>query len=164
MPLRAAILLACAAGALVGACGTTEESGDVGETLSAKGLRVTVERVDPSVPANAGDVTGLSRPSPGSKLVGVRARVCNDHGGATGPFDFGLETASGDDGRLRFPQRNYATSLDTVRDGCGGGWVVFEIPSGSKPERVTYAFQDTGTAMDQSENVDARLSWSVTGG
>ena len=157
---RLLLVLGAALAATAG-CGTTEESGVVGDTLEAKGLRVTVEAVDTSVPAPTADVTGLSKPTPGSSLVGVRARVCSDHGGAIGGFDFGLETSDGDDGSLKHPQRNYSTSLETVRDGCGGGWVVFEIPKGSRPGRVSFGFEDTGTAMDQSENVDARFSWSV---
>ena len=154
--LALSVAIAAAAG-----CGTTEESGSVGDTLEAKGLRVTVEAIDTSVPAPKADVTGLSQPTPGSTLVGVRARVCNGHGGAIGGFDFGLETSDGAEGRLRHPQRSYPKSLDTVRDGCGGGWVVFEIPEHSRPERVSFGFEDTGTAMDQSENVDARFSWSI---
>ncbi|HSJ16909.1 MAG TPA: hypothetical protein VK920_02300 [Solirubrobacterales bacterium] len=38
-------------------CGTTEELGRVGDTLEGKGLRVTVEGVDTSVPVPKADVT-----------------------------------------------------------------------------------------------------------
>ena len=76
-------------------CGSTEKSGEIGDPLSAKGLDVSVDRVDTKVPVPASDVTGLSRPSPGSTLVGVLVHVCSDHGGAIGPYDFGLETSSG---------------------------------------------------------------------
>ena len=158
LPLLLALSFGIAAAA---GCGTSKESGHVGDTLEAKGLRVTVDAVDTSVPVPKADVTGLSLPSPGSSLVGVRTRVCNDHGGAIGGFDFGLETSDGEDGLPKHPQRNYPKSLETVRDGCGGGWVVFEVPRGSRPERISFAFEDTGTAMDQSENVDARFSWSI---
>jgi hypothetical protein len=85
---------------LVAGCGTTEESGEVGETLSAEGLEVTVERVDTAVPVPRNDVTGLSTPGPGTKLIGARVRVCSEHGGAIGPFSFGVETSSGDSGEL----------------------------------------------------------------
>ena len=82
MRARSALLLTTAiAAAAAWGCGTSEESGDVGDNLSAKGLEVTVE-----------------------------------------------------------------------------------VPRGSEPESLTYEFQDTGTAMDESENVDARLLWSVAGG
>jgi hypothetical protein len=153
-------LLACLAVA-GSACGKSEESGEVGEVLSAKGLDVEVERVDTGVPVPADDITGLSRPSPGSKLVGVLVRICSDHGGAIGPYAFGLEASGGEDGSLKFPQRNYAKSFETIRSDCGGGWVVFEIPTGSSPEKVTFGFEDTGTAREGQNDVDARFSWSV---
>src|SRR6266705_224349 len=46
-----------------------------------------------------------------------------------GPYDFGLDTSSGDDAKLKYPAQSYGDSFETVRDGCGDGWVVFEIPS-----------------------------------
>ncbi len=156
--MLAAIALAAAAG-----CGSTEESGRVGDTLSAKGLQVTVEQVDRSVPAPESDVTGLSRPAPGSKLVGTRVRVCSSHGGAIGPYDFGLETTSGDHGALKFPQANYPRSFDSQRQGCGGGWVVFQVPKTAKPDRVTFGFQDTASANQPQTQVDARFQWEVGG-
>ena len=159
-PTTIAIALAALA---VAGCGETDESGEVGDTLSAKGLEVTVEEVDTSVPVPSTDVTGLSRPTAGSKLVGVRARVCSDHRGAIGPYDFGVETTSGDQGRLKFPQRNYGRSFESIRERCRSGWIVFEVPEHSKPERISFAFQDTGTARDSSNEVDARFSWEIEG-
>jgi hypothetical protein len=147
--------------ALAAGCGETEESGRLGETLSAKGLEATVERVDASVRAPNSDVTGLSQPSPGTKLIGAQVRVCSDHGGAIGPFAFGIQTSAGDTGRLKHPQTNYRKSFETVRSGCGGGWVVFEIPSKSRPESITFGFQDTGSAFEQQDQVDAKFSWAV---
>jgi hypothetical protein len=141
-------------------CGATEESGEIGDVLSAEGLQVSVERVDTRVPVPAEDITGLSQPSPGTKLVGVLARVCSDHRGAIGAYDFGLESSEGD-GRLKFPQRNYRDDFEVPRADCGGGWIVFEIPSGAEPERVRFDFQDTGSSRDQDQNVDAEFSWSV---
>jgi hypothetical protein len=38
------------------------------------------------------------------------------------------------------PERNYDDSSETVRDGCGDGWVVFEIPQTSQPDKVTFCF------------------------
>src|SRR3954471_21078377 len=104
-------LIAIAIG--VSGCGTTEKSGQVGDELSAKGLQATVERVDTKVPVPESDVTGLSQPSPGSKLVGAQVRVCSDHGGAIGAYDFGLETGSGDDAAQKYPERNYDDSFET---------------------------------------------------
>ena len=162
MWLKTAAVGCLAAIAALGAgCGTTSESGKVGDTLEAKGLEVTVEDVDTAVPVNEGDITGLSQPSPGMELVGTRVRVCSDHGGAIGPWDFGVETRDGDEGKLKFPQRNYAQEFDSRRQGCGGGWIVFEIPSGSKPDRAKFGFEDTGSAREYQDIVDAEFSWSV---
>jgi hypothetical protein len=155
--------LALALPSVAAGCGTTEHSGAVGDTLSANGLEVTLEQVDTSVPVPKSDVTGLSQPSPGSKLVGTRVRVCSNHGGAIGPYDFGLETASGDSGTLKYPERNYGKSFDSLRNGCGGGWVVFEIPAAGKPERVTFGFEDTGSTSQPQTQVSARFSWALAG-
>ncbi len=152
-------LIAIAIGA--SGCGTTEKSGNVGDTLSAKGLEARVEQVDTNVPVPKSDVTGLSQPAPGSKLVGARVKVCSDHGGAVGPYDFGLDSSSGD-ATLKYPEQNYDDSFETVRDGCGDGWVVFEIPQSSKPDTVTFGFEDTGTSQHPETQVDARFSWSVS--
>ncbi len=163
MAVKTRTLILCSLAALVPAagCGTTEGSGAVGEKLSAKGLEVTVEKVDTAVPVPERDVTGLSQPAPGFALVGARVRVCSNHAGATGPYDFGIETSGGGQGRLKFPETNYADSFDSLRDGCGGGWVVFEIPSASAPKRVTFGFDDTGSARRQQNRVSARFSWTL---
>jgi hypothetical protein len=146
----------------LGSCGTTEKSGDVGDTLTAKGLEATVEQVDTKVPVPASDVTGLSQPAAGMKLVGARVRVCSNHGGAIGAYDFGLDASSGE-ARLKYPERNYDDSFETVRDGCGDGWVVFEIPEASEPERVTFGFEDTGTSTRPQTRVNADFSWAIAG-
>jgi hypothetical protein len=165
MDVRALLIYVVGAGAIAftaAGCGTTERSGDVGDTLTAKGLEATVEQVDTDVPVPASDVTGLSQPAPGSRLVGARVRVCSDHGGAIGAYAFGLDASSGDDARLKYPQRNYDDSFETVRDGCGDGWVVFEIPESDQPERVTFGFEDTGTSRQPQTAVDAKFSWTVS--
>jgi hypothetical protein len=166
MDARALVLAVAAGGVLTLAaagCGTTEKSGRVGETLSAKGLQATVQEVDTHVPVPATDVTGLSQPAPGSKLVGARVKVCSDHGGAIGPYDFGLKTTSGDDAALKYPERNYDDSFETVRDGCGDGWVVLQIPQSADPEEVTFGFEDTGTSRHPETQVNAKFSWSLSG-
>jgi hypothetical protein len=159
----AAILALVLSGALgLAACGTTEKSGAVGETLTAKGLEVTVKQVDTEVPVPKSDITGLSTPSAGMSLVGVEAEVCSDdHGGAIGSYSFSLEGTDGAEGELKFPSQNYPTPFDTVRDGCGTGWIVFELPETSEPSEVRFGFEDTGNAMDESENVDAKFTWSA---
>lgn len=165
MDARAPLICIVAAGAIAiaaGGCGTTEKSGEVGDTLSAKGLEATLEEVDADVPVPTNDVTGLSQPAPGFKLVGARVRVCSDHGGSIGAYDFGLDTNSSDDARLKYPERNYADSFETLRDGCGDGWVVFETPQASQPDRVTFGFEDTGMSTRPQTAVNAKFSWTVS--
>lgn len=158
---RALTLILCAAiTPALAACGKTERSGSVGDELSAKGLKVTVQRVDTSPPVPAQDVTGLSLPAPGYSLVGLRVRVCSDHGGAIGQYDFGLRASQGT-ARLKFPAMNYDEPFDTVRSGCGTGWIVFEVPRGARPEQATFGFDDTGSRRHEQNRVSARFSWKV---
>jgi hypothetical protein len=145
---------------LLAACGTTEKEGSLGDELTANGIEVTVDRVDRSPPEPRRDITGLSKPAAGRRLVGVHVRVCSDHGGAIGAYDFKVESSAGD-GRLKFPARNYRDDFETLRDGCGEGWVVFEIPADSRPERVRFEFEDTGSTRNENDRVDARFSWKV---
>jgi hypothetical protein len=162
MRTRGLLLPLVALAAPAAGCGTTEKSGEVGDTLTAKGLEVTVGEVDSTVPMPKSDVTGLTRPSPGSKLFGARVRACSNHGGATGPYDFGVETTSGEHGTLKYPELNYGDGFESLRDGCGSGWVVFEIPAASEAEKVTYGFEDTGSGQPGSDNrVKVRFSWSL---
>src|SRR4051794_14171777 len=56
-------LIAIAIGAA--GCGSTEKSGRVGDTLSAKGLQSTVEQVDTRVPVPESDLTGPLTTCPG---------------------------------------------------------------------------------------------------
>jgi hypothetical protein len=161
---RLPVLAVVVAVAALAGCGTTEKSGSVGDTLTAKGIEVTVERVDQSVPVPASDVTGLSSPSPGSKLVGVLAKACSNHGGAIGSFDFGLDPDSGS-ATQKYVEHNYPNAFDVVRTGCGSGWMVFEIPKAGSPQRVTFGFQDTGSALPSggANQVNAKFSWDVGG-
>ena len=142
-------------------CGKTEQTGSVGQELTAKGLRVTLEKVDTAVPVPGRDITGLSTPSPGFKLVGVRVQVCSNHGGATGPYDFGVKTTDGETGRLKFPAMNYPDAFESRRGGCGRGWVVFEIPRTATLGKVTYGFDDTGSYRHEQNRVSARFTWNV---
>ena len=153
-------LLALALALALAACGTTEKSGSVGDTLEANGLEVTVQRVDRRAPRPDSDITGLSVPAPGQDLIGVRVRVCSDHGGAIGAFDCGVETSRGD-GELQNAARNYRKRFDPLRDGCGGGWIVFEVPGDAKPERVTFDFEDTGSTRNEQDRVHAKFAWAL---
>ena len=156
---RSAVALLAAL--LLAGCGTTEKTGVVGETLDAKGLQVTVFEVDTEVPVPEEDITGLSQPSPGTKLVGSRVQACSDHGGALVAADFGLETTDGEAAALKYPQRNYGQSFESLRDGCAEGWIVFQIPEAAEPGTITFGFQDTGSFRRMQNNVDARFTWTI---
>jgi hypothetical protein len=55
----------------------------------------------------------------------------------------------------------FPESFDSLRSGCGGGWVVFEIPGASQAQRVTFGFDDTGSYRHERNQVSARFSWRV---
>lgn len=160
MRTAARLLLLVLALAAAG-CGKTERTGSVGQELTAKGIRVTVEKVDTAVPVPERDITGLSTPAPGFKLVGVRVQVCNDHGGATGQYDFGVKATGGESGRLKFPAMNYPDPFESRRGGCGRGWIVFEIPRAGELQSVRYGFDDTGSYRREQTRVSARFTWNV---
>jgi hypothetical protein len=161
--VRLAPASAAVAAALAGCAGigVTERSGSVGDELTAKGLKVTVKRLDPHVPVPESDLSGLSSPRPGHELVGARVRVCSDHGGAIGTYDFGVETTAGE-GRVKFPALNYHDRFESLRDGCDSGWLVLEVPRDSRVAKITFRFEDTGSAQPgDNSDVDARFSWKV---
>ena len=160
--MRTSVAIVCVlALAVFGAgCGKTEKSGSVGDELTADDLEVTVLEVDQRPPKPRRDVTGLSLPARGYRLVGVRVKVCSDHGGAIGPYSFSIESSQGK-GRLKFPARNYRDDFEAIRDDCGDGWVVFEIPADSKATKVRFGYEDTGTSQRPQDAVDARFEWEV---
>jgi hypothetical protein len=153
--LVAVVLAGCAG------IGVTEKSGSLGDELTAKGLRVTVKKLDREVPVPDRDLSGLSSPRAGHRLVGARVRVCSDHGGAIGTYDFGVETSAGE-GRVKFPALNYDDRFESLRDGCDSGWLVLEIPTEGRLTAITFRFEDTGSNQPGSnDEVDARFSWKV---
>jgi hypothetical protein len=157
------LLMLGAAGLIVG-CGTTTKSGHVGDTFSGGGITVTVERVDrhPQIPSD--DLSGLSTPQPGNRLLGARVRVCNKYGFAVGTFDFGLSLDGGGDGLIKFPQMNYPDGFGDVRKGCSTGWLVFELPISKRAARIRFAYDDTGSSSSNTSGrpeSHERFSWSL---
>jgi hypothetical protein len=157
------ILTAAAVVAVSAGCGTTTRSGQVGDTFSGGGLRVTVERVDLHPPIPADDITGLSRPRPGDRLIAARVRVCNEYGFAVGNYDFGMSLNGGGDGLVKYAQTNYADGFDDVENGCARGWIVFELPLGRKPSKLHFAYDDSGSpkAGGNRQESHERFSWAV---
>jgi hypothetical protein len=156
------LILSLAATALGGCFDDAEvkRTGSVGDEHSAGRIEVTVERIDRETRVPKGDITGLSVPRSGYRLVGVLVNVCTDYGSAIGQYDFKLETSDGP-GRLKFPANNYREDFSTVRDGCKRGWIVYEIPRGSSPTEVRFAFDDSGSNRNTRDNLEARFEWKV---
>ena len=147
--------------ALAAGCGTTEKAASVGDELTAEDLEVTVEKVDQKPPRPKRDVTGLSLPADGYKLVGVRVKVCSGHGGAINSSAFSIEASEGE-GRLKFPARNYRDDFKVVRDDCGDGWIVFEIPEESNATKVKFEFEDTGHGGPaRDDGTKAKFEWAL---
>jgi hypothetical protein len=95
-------------------CGTTSASGRVGSTLSGGGISVTLQRVDLRTPVPSHDITGLSTPAPGDRLIGTRVRVCGNNGAAIGTFNFTISVSGGGAGRVKFPSMYYPGQLQAV--------------------------------------------------
>jgi hypothetical protein len=149
---------------LVG-CGTTTKSAHVGDTLSAGGVRVTLERIDERPPVPSDDVSGLSTPAPGDRLLGAQVKVCSKVGPAIGSYDFSVSLADGSQGRVKFPALNYPDSFDVVRIGCARGWLVFEYPRPTRPTEIHFRFDDTGNnagnAGGSRSETHERFTWKL---
>jgi hypothetical protein len=140
--------------------GETKKTGAIGDELSAEKVKVTVERVDREVPEPESDITGLSVPSSGYRLIGVRVNVCSGYEAAIGNFSFSLESSEGE-ARPKHVARNYDSMFRGVRDDCERGWLVYEIPRGASPTKVKFRFDESGNSRDQADNVEARFEWEV---
>jgi hypothetical protein len=161
--VAARVLIACIAAVTLGGCiagGETKRTGSVGDELTADELEVTVQRVDRRTPVPDRDITGLSLPGDGMKLVGVLVKVCSGYGAAIGQFNFELESTAGE-GRPKYTANNYRRSFETVRDECGSGWIVYEIPRDSRPTKVRFAFDDSGPVRTGGDNIEARFEWEI---
>src|SRR3954471_19792285 len=98
--------LAVGGAVLIAACGTTTESAKVGATLRSGGLSVALDRFDPHPPIPKDDVTGLSRPAPGNRLVAAHVRVCSNIGPAIGSWDFSVSVNGGGQSTVNNVQTN----------------------------------------------------------
>jgi hypothetical protein len=158
-------LAAVLASLTLAGCGlnATTKSGKPGDTLSAGGLRVSLIKFDNEVPRREGhDITGLGTPSPGMRFFGFDVKACNDRDQAIGTFNFGLDLDGDDKSKVRFPQSVYPNGFDSTREGCERGWVVFEGPQRSRAKKLTFKYDDTGSAQP-SGNAEkhARFSWDL---
>ena len=149
------------------ACGTTTASGTIGGTLSGGGVSVTLQRVDRHPPVPSDDISGLSTPAPGNRLIGARFRVCSTAGQAIGTFNFSINLVGGGSGSVKFPAMNYPDSFDVVRTGCARGWIVFELPRASQAHDIAFTFDDTGdqgslSAPGRHPAVHDHFSWALS--
>jgi hypothetical protein len=154
--------------ALLAGCGTTTKSGAIGDTLSGGGVSVSLLRIDRRPPVPREDITGLSTPTPGNRLLGARVRVCSKVGPAIGTWDFSLALDGGGHAQVKFPSHNYENTFDSLRIGCARGWIVFEYPSGGRPTEMRFAFDDTGDNASVSnpggnrQETHERFSWKLS--
>jgi hypothetical protein len=149
---------------LVAACGTATLSAGVGTTLRTGGLRVTVDRYQAHPPIPAGDVTGLSRPAPGNRLVAAHVHMCSTIGPAIGGWDFSVSFRGGGRGTENYAETNYPQRLDSINTGCSAGWIVFQVPERSRPSSINFAFDDSGdaaSAYPTRGETHARFSWAI---
>ncbi len=163
MPIRFVSILAFVVVALLTGCGTTTLSGHVGKTLSGGGVHVTLQRVDLRPPIPAHDITGLSSPAPGDRLVAARVNICSTDGGAIGTYDFGVTLAGGGSGSVKFRAMNYPDAFDSVSTGCGSGWIVFQMPASSRPATLQFDFDDTGSGGQYGGSGESHehFSWAL---
>ncbi|MFL5824546.1 MAG: hypothetical protein ACJ764_14015 [Solirubrobacteraceae bacterium] len=150
--------------ALLAACGTTTMTAGIGATLGTGSLRVTVDRFDPHPPMPPSDVTGLSRPAPGNRLVAGHVHLCTNIGPAIGTWDFSVALSGGGRGTPNNVATNYPQRFDSLRTGCSVGWIVFQVPQESRPTSIDFAFDDTGDsagAHPTRGETHVRFSWTI---
>jgi len=162
MRARVAIVVAAL---LVAGCGTTERHGEVGDALKGDHLQAKLLRFVPRVPERllSRDVTGLNAPARGMRFAAADVAVCNDTGAAAIPWRFELRLGGGASVHPRGPTSIYDDALETVRDGCDRGWVVWQVPADVEAESVYYEFDWShrrGSSTSVEEEHD-RFHWTV---
>jgi hypothetical protein len=137
------VIAAAGLAAALGACGTTEREGAVGDTLSSRTL----------------DATLLAVPTRRPQLFRVRMRLCRDEPGqAVNAFAFTL--VLDDDSELQ-PQ-SLLTDFDVVREGCETGWIVYQVAGDAAPDELRFSYDDTGSAQPGDREEHADFTWDVT--
>jgi hypothetical protein len=134
-----------AAGARAGR--PTSRSGGVGDTLQAKTVsaRLIEVKAGPQYSVDVG--------------------VCNKQDAAIIAWDFQLVL---DDGTKLHPAfATGAHEFDGTREGCAQGWIRYDVPHGSKPEKLDYRY-DGPNGRSQYQNRTSggnqehdRFSWSL---
>jgi hypothetical protein len=162
--MRACALIPVVALALT-ACGTTERHGEVGDALKGDRVQAKLLRFVARVPERrlGHDVTGLNAPARGMRFAAADVAVCNDTGAAAIAWRFELRLADGSSVHPHGPTSVYDDALETVREGCDRGWVVWQIPADARAASVYYEFDWShrrGTSPSIEEEHD-RFHWSL---
>jgi hypothetical protein len=162
--LRITVATSFAAAMTIAGCGTTTMSGSIGSTLTADGIPVTLQRVDLHPPVPRYDVTGLSRPAKGERLLGARAKVCSSVGPAIGQWQFTATTSDGGQLHPKYAASNYPNSFDVVRIGCISGWIVFEAPVEITFTGIRFTFDNESSHLvGAPPEAHVRFSWRIGG-
>ena len=150
---------------LLGGCGATERHGRVGDALKGDHLQAKLLAWVPTVPDRLlrDDVTGLNQPARGMRFAAVDVALCNDTGAAAMAWQFELRMDDGAKAHPHQPTSVYDDTLDTVREGCERGWVVFQIPAGARPTTLHYEFDwsQPGVNGVPRDSEDVRFDWSL---
>ncbi len=139
---RVWLVLACVA---LAGCGTEEKKGEVGDELEAGSVRAELKEVS----ARAGH-------------FGANAELCKDSEQSVNAFAFSLALEGGGEAERVYPQRVYDDGFGRVRDGCEGGWLVYDVPKGSKPSALKFEYEDTGQGGpggDDGEHI--KFEWKL---
>jgi hypothetical protein len=95
------------------------------------------------------------------RFAAADVAVCNDTGAAAIAWRFELRLADGASVHPHGPTSVYDDALETVRDGCDRGWVVWQIPAAATAESVYYEFDWSRQTATTREEEHDRFHWSL---
>jgi hypothetical protein len=129
--------------AVLAGCGTTEEEGRVGDTLSSRTLDVTLQRA------------GWAQDGG----YGVRVKLCRDEPGqAINSFAFTLVLA---DEREADPDALRTTFGVSRAEGCEAGAIVFPVARERDVDHLRFDYDDTGSQQPGDREEHATFTWRL---
>ena len=74
-----------------------------------------------------------------------------------------MPLVGGGEAEAKFPQTVYSDGLDLLGEaGCEQGHVVFQVPTGKKPESLKFNLDvNKGSVNGYSDRTEIRFTWSV---
>lgn len=161
------ILVASLAAVVLAGCGTTQRHGSVGDAL--KGDHVQAKLLDfvPRVPDKrlGHDNSGLNAPARGMRFAAADVALCNDTGAAAIEWAFTLRLADGSTVHPSIASSVYPDMMQTVRNGCDSGWLIYPVPARAKAVALRYRFDyshrgsyGSSSATDSEHD---RFDWSL---